>query len=87
MMSVQLLYLHNMKLEKTDDVRFVRDMHSTAVLNNDRNGYQQFLLERQQLIQQQQLVADVDGLRGELSDIKQLLQQLITGRTHGTRDS
>lgn len=76
-----------MKLEKTDDERFVRDMHSTAVLNKDRDAYGRFLLERQQLLHQQQLATDVENLRGELSDIKQLLQQLLNGRTHGTRDS
>ncbi len=76
-----------MKLEKTDDERFVRDMHSTAVLNKDRNAYNRFLIERQQHLNQQRLAAEVDNLRGELSDIKQMLQQLLNGRTHGTRDS
>jgi hypothetical protein len=76
-----------MKLEKTDDESFVRDMNSTAILNKDRNAYNRFLLERQQSLQQQRIAADVDNLRGELSEIKQLLQQLLNGRTHGTRDS
>jgi len=76
-----------MKLEKTDDERFVRDMHSTAVLNKDRDAYNRFLLERQQHLQQQQIAADVENLRGELSEIKQLLKQLLNGNTHGTRNS
>ena len=76
-----------MKLEKTDDERFVRDMHSTAVLNKDRDAYDRFLLERQQHLQQQQMAADVENLRGELSEIKQLLKQLLNGNTHGTRNS
>lgn len=76
-----------MKLEKTDDERFVRDMHSTAVLNKDRDAYKRFLLERQQHLQQQQIAADVENLRGELSEIKQLLKQLLNGNTHGTRNS
>jgi len=76
-----------MKLEKTDDERFVRDMHSTAVLNKDRDAYDRFLLERQQHLQQQQIAADVENLRGELSEIKQLLKQLLNGNTHGTRNS
>ena len=75
-----------MKLEKTDDERFVRDMHSTAVLNKDRDAYDRFLLERQQHLQQQQMAADVENLRGELSEIKQLLKQLLNGNTHGTRN-
>ena len=76
-----------MEFEKTDDDRFVRDKRSTAILNKDKNGYQQFLIERERAYTQQQLAKEVDHLRSEFSEIKQLLQQLINGRTHGTPDS
>jgi hypothetical protein len=70
-------------LQKTEDARFARDKHSTAILNIDKAGYQQFKMERDRALQLQHAVEQVSVLQSEMRDIKQLLQQLVNGKTNG----
>jgi hypothetical protein len=67
----------------TEDRRFVRDLRSNTILNIDTEGYEVFKQERSRLLRQQQLEKQVLSLQQDMSDIKQLLQQLINGRTDG----
>jgi hypothetical protein len=70
-------------LLKTDDYRYVRDSRSTAILNIDKQGYAQYLKEREKHLQLYKAVDQVQGLQREMSDIKQMLQQLLNGKTNG----
>jgi len=70
-------------LLKTDDYRYVRDSRSTAILNIDKQGYAQYLKEREKHLQLYRAVDQVQGLQREMSDIKQMLQQLLNGKTNG----
>ena len=68
---------------RTEDRNFVKDMRSGAVLNIDTEGYQAFKRERSRLLRQQELEEQVSSLQQDIGDIKQLLQQLINGKTNG----
>ena len=67
---------------KTDDPQFAKDPASTAVLNTDVVGFNMFKQERDRILKLQQLSEDMICLQKEVCDIKQLLQQLINGRTN-----
>ena len=68
---------------KTEDPSFVRDPSSTAILNIDKVAYRRFREERERLLEIQRTIAGVQTLRGEMSQIKQLLLQLVNGKTNG----
>lgn len=76
----------NQNLVPTEDIRFAKDLRSKAILNIDTAGYEAFKNERQRVLRQQQLEQQVSGLQQDMSDIKQLLQQLLNGRTNGDRN-
>jgi hypothetical protein len=76
----------NQTLVPTEDVRFAKDLRSKAILNIDTAGYESFKIERQRVLRQQQLEQQVSNLQQDVGDIKQLLQQLINGRTNGDRN-
>ena len=71
------------KYEKTNDVNFIRDIDSMAVLNIDTVGYQRFAQERARILQLQRVTNEVAILHEDINDIKQLLQQLIDGKLNG----
>ena len=71
---------------KTEDPSFVRDKRSTAILNIDKAGYTQFKMEREQALQAMRTTQEVAKLQRDMDEIKQLLQQLINGKTNGTSD-
>jgi hypothetical protein len=68
---------------KTEDPNFVREPNTNAVINIDTNGYRRFKEERERVIKMQQLAQDVTSLQNDIGDIKQMLQQLINGKTNG----
>ena len=76
----------NQTLIPTEDVRFAKDVRSKAILNIDMASYESFKSERQRVLRQQQLEQQVSSLQQDMSDIKQLLQQLLNGRTNGDRN-
>jgi hypothetical protein len=75
------------RIVKTDDKRFVKDLYTNAVINIDKEGYQSFMSNRQRVLRQQQLEKQVQNLQQDIGDIKQLLQQLINGKTDGKSNS
>jgi hypothetical protein len=76
----------NQTLVPTEDRRYVKDLRSKAILNIDTASYESFKNERQRVLRQQQLEQQVSNLQQDMSDIKQLLQQLLNGRTNGDRN-
>jgi len=73
-----------MEVVQTEDISFVRDLHSKALINTDRIALENHRKKRQIEIQQaqrwQQMENKVEELitvRGEMLEIKSLLQELL----------
>jgi hypothetical protein len=68
----------NMTLVKVEDTPFVRDTHSKAILNTDKNGLNEYYMKRElakkQATEKQQDKARLDKLENDMQEIKQLLQ-------------
>jgi|TARA_B100000287_G_scaffold417371_1_gene453081 hypothetical protein len=74
-----------MEVVQTEDRRFVRDLHSKALLNTDRvaleNHRNRRKLEQQQANEWQEMknkVEELNNVRSEMLEIKCLLQELLT---------
>ena len=74
-----------MEVVQTEDISFVRDLHSKALINTDRialeNHRKKRQIEKQQAQQWQQMETKVEELhnaRNEILEIKSLLQELLT---------
>lgn len=65
---------------KTEDPCFVRDTATTALLNIDNAGFHHYMNERQRLLKMQQLQREVEGMKTDMSEIKNLLKQLVNGK-------
>jgi len=66
-----------MTLIKTDKDQFVRDDSNHALLNNDVNGYKQYLQTRRSQKKVMDVENEVRNLKNEMSDIKSMLMILI----------
>jgi len=73
-----------MEVVQTEDRNFVRDLHSKALINTDRialeNHRKKRQIEKQQAQRWQQMENKVEELitvRGEMLEIKSLLQELL----------
>jgi len=73
-----------MEVVQTEDISFVRDLHSKALINTDRialeNHRKKRQIEKQQAQRWQQMENKVEELitvRGEMLEIKSLLQELL----------
>ena len=69
---------------QTEDSRFVRDVHSRALLNTDYNALQQHRREKAYFQKQQSdiniltsQVNELTGIREEMLEIKTLLREII----------
>ena len=69
---------------QTEDPRFIRDIHSKALLNTDYNALQQHRRERVYFQKQQSdiniltsQVNELTGIREEMLEIKTLLREII----------
>jgi len=74
-----------MEVIQTEDRRYVRDLHSKALLNTDRVALENH--QRNKKVQQQQAnewqemknkVEELNNVRSEMLEIKYLLQELLT---------
>jgi len=73
-----------MKVIQTEDISFVRDLHSKALINTDRVALENHRKKRQMEIQQarkwQQMetkVEELNNMRNEILEIKGLLQEVL----------
>lgn len=66
-------------IQKTDDPKYIRDRRTTAVLNIDREGYEQFKLERAKAKELLRVSQEVRELQQAMTEIKQLLKQIVNG--------
>jgi cell shape-determining protein MreC len=73
-----------MPLVKVEDTSFVRDTHSKAILNTDRNGLNEYYMKRElakrQAEEKQQDKARLDKLENDMQEIKQLLQLIAANQ-------
>lgn len=60
----------------------VRDTATGAILNNNRTEYEEYLAKKRQAeareVEISQHTEDINNIKNELSDIKQLLKQLLS---------
>jgi hypothetical protein len=61
----------------TTDANFGRDPSSHAVINTNVTAYMLYKQQRESVRTIDSMGQEMDQLKGELSEIKQLLQQLI----------
>ena len=71
-----------------DHDNLVRDMNSKAILNTDKSGLNDYLMKREiakkQQAEQVQTKDRLDKIENDMSEIKNLLVQLVnTGRLNG----
>ena len=62
---------------KTDAENFIRDRRTAAVLNTDRDSLLVYKKERERILRADSIVEDVNSLKKEFSEIKDLLIQLV----------
>ena len=74
-----------MGVVQTEDKRFVRDLYSKALLNTDRVALENHRLRQKEIVKQanewQQMkikVEELNNVRSEILEIKNLLQELLT---------
>jgi len=69
------------KIPVKDHRNLYRDGSSTAIVNTDSVGYQAYVANREKLLTDKQridnLETTVEEIKGDLSDIKNLLVQLV----------
>ena len=70
-----------MSLVKVNNTPYVRDTHSMAIINIDTVAKNEYYEKSRTLAKQKEQInkmnGDISELRGELGEIKQLLQQLV----------
>lgn len=66
-----------------EDPSLKRDPSSSALLNMDMDGYHRHLKEREAYLKIQDLSNQVQTLNTDITDIKQMLQQLLNGKLNG----
>ena len=69
---------------KIPDTPYVRDIHSKAILNTDKNGLNEYYMKRElakkQATEKQQDKARLDKLENDMQEIKQLLLQIAANQ-------
>ena len=73
---------------RIQDTALVRDIHSKAILNTDKSGLNDYLMKREiakkQQAEQIQTKDRLNKIENDMSDIKNLLVQLVnTGKLNG----
>lgn len=66
---------------KTNYSGIVHDTKTRAIINTNDLEYNKILQQRKQNKQFQNLQSDLDSLRQEIVDIKEMLNELLSGKT------
>lgn len=67
-----------MRYVKTDDDSFIRDISTTAVLNNNTEALSAYKKERERRMKLENVAEEVESLKSDLSQIKDLLNLLVS---------
>jgi hypothetical protein len=70
-----------MKLKVKENERLVRDSGNFAILNTDRSAIQSHEQKMAQLRRIKSQEQEINNLKGDIAEIKSLLQQLMTQRS------
>lgn len=62
---------------------FTRDPVSKAVINNEDSYYKAIVARRQDIKKKNELESEMETIRTELTQIKELLQQVMSGNKYG----
>ena len=70
-----------MSLVQIPETTYVRDTASMALINQDKNGLEAYIKQRNVLLAQKQeintLKSDIDNIRNDMQEIKVLMMQLL----------
>jgi hypothetical protein len=66
-----------MKMRVKEHEKFVRDSHNMAILNTDPDATKRHDQKMAQLKKQRDQDQEINSLRKDLSDLKEMLQELI----------
>lgn len=69
-----------MSFVKTEKPGLVRDMNTKAVINTNISDYNYILEKRKQQKNIQTVQQQIDSLKNEFSELKQLIFQLVNGK-------
>jgi hypothetical protein len=69
-----------MELIKTAQQGLLRDTDTKALINTNMSEYEHILEKRRQAKQLQTVQQQIDGLKSEFSELKNMIIQLINGR-------
>jgi hypothetical protein len=71
-----------MKMTVRDYPNLVRDSQSKAIISEDVNGYQSYIKERNIRATMSTVTEDVDSLKKDIMEIKNLLEILVDNSKH-----
>ena len=63
----------------TDNPKFARDVSNMALINTDKNAYSVFKARRSDTDKAKQLYQEVEQLKSDIGEIKNMLQNLVRG--------
>lgn len=69
------------KLVDTD--KYVRDAHSKALISTDKSARAAYKIKKQKSLEMEQCVTDINNLRNEMCEIKDILQQILINQGRG----
>ena len=67
-----------MKMIVKDHPNLVRDSQSKAIISEDRNSYEAYVKERKLRTAISDVIGDVDGLKKDITEIKSMLQIIVS---------
>lgn len=65
---------------KTNVNGVVRDPNTNAIINTNISEYERILQQRSQARQAQAIQSQIDNLRNEFIELKEMLKQVLNGR-------
>jgi hypothetical protein len=68
-------------LQKTTANGFVKNTTTNLVLNNNQSEYQLYLMQSQKIERERAVQSDIEYLKKELRELKQLFQQCMNGKS------
>lgn len=71
------------EMVKTNDPLLVRDKDTNAIINIDNIGFETYMKERERILRLDAVSVEVTSLKQDMTHIKQMLQQLLNGKTNG----
>ena len=75
-------------IDKLQEIKgYAREKKTRALINTDSNAYKAYKQTRDASVQINKVQAEVSSLKKDFKEIKQLLQQLVTGMNNGNNNS